>query len=200
MRRGRSCRGGWALFICPHQTSPAANGAGGVPASCTGTRFWLPVLGSVESAADCRARRPGRGSWCSIRPCCGQSRDRHLFLGAPALCWWAYTVVDIVKRHRANTARIALTRSWVNERSNRVSAEDMETGIRPAGVVVSICSVSERNVTPRSFSSLTVASRWGSDRPRRPSANRRRRANLAGGRMILRRQADPGREPASGSK
>jgi hypothetical protein len=39
----------------------------------------------------------------------------------------------------------------------------------PCGVVVSICSVNERNAIPRALSSFTVANRCGSDRPSRSS-------------------------------
>ncbi len=71
-------------------------------------------------------------------------------------------------RRRA-AARPARTRSWVRERSNCASAPKTWKRNSPCGVVVSICSVSERNATPRSFSSFIVASRWDSDRPRRSS-------------------------------
>jgi hypothetical protein len=71
-------------------------------------------------------------------------------------------------RRRA-AARPARTRSWVNDCSNCASAPKTWNRNLPCGVVVSICSVSERNATPRSFSSFTVASRWDSDRPRRSS-------------------------------
>ena len=71
-------------------------------------------------------------------------------------------------RRRA-AARPALTRSRVSDRSNCASAPKTWNRNSPCGVVVSICSVSERNAPPRSFSSFTVASRWGSDRPRRSS-------------------------------
>ena len=71
-------------------------------------------------------------------------------------------------RRRA-AARPARTRSWVNDRSNCASAPKTWNRNSPCGVVVSICSVSERNAMPRSFSSFTVASRWDSDRPRRSS-------------------------------
>ena len=71
-------------------------------------------------------------------------------------------------RRRA-AARPALTRSRVSDRSNCASAPKTLNRNSPCGVVVSICSVSERNATPRSFSPFTVANRWGSDRPRRSS-------------------------------
>ena len=71
-------------------------------------------------------------------------------------------------RRRA-AARPALTRSRVSDRSNCASAPKIWKSNSPCGVVVSICSVSERNATPRSFSPFTVANRWGSDRPRRSS-------------------------------
>ena len=67
-------------------------------------------------------------------------------------------------RRRA-AARPALTRSWINERSNCASAPKTWNRNSPCGVVVSIRSVSERNATPPSFSSFTVASKWDSDRP-----------------------------------
>jgi len=71
-------------------------------------------------------------------------------------------------RRRA-AARPARTRSWVRDRSNCASAPKTWNRNSPCGVVVSICSVSDRNATPRSFNSFTVASRCDSDRPRRSS-------------------------------
>ena len=52
-----------------------------------------PVRGSVGKPTGCRGRRPGHGFLCSTRLGCGRLPDRHLFLGAPALCWWARTMV-----------------------------------------------------------------------------------------------------------
>ena len=71
-------------------------------------------------------------------------------------------------RRRA-AARPARTRSWIRDRSNCASAPKTWNRNSPCGVVVSICSVNDRNATPRSFNSFTVASRWDSDRPRRSS-------------------------------
>ena len=55
-------------------------------------------------------------------------------------------------------------RSCVDARSYGANAPQTRNRNAPCGVVVSICSVSERNATPRSFRLFTVASRWGSDR------------------------------------
>ena len=53
-------------------------------------------------------------------------------------------------------ARPAMTRSWVRDRSNCASAPKTWNRNSPCGVVVSICSVSERNATPRALRSFTV--------------------------------------------
>ena len=45
----------------------------------------------------------------------------------------------------------------------------IENSSSPYGVVVSICSVSERKATPRALRSATIASRWDSERPSRSS-------------------------------
>jgi hypothetical protein len=65
-------------------------------------------------------------------------------------------------RRRA-AARPALTRSCVKDRSNCASAPKTWNRNSPCGVVVSICSVNERNATPRSFRLFTVVNRCGSD-------------------------------------
>ena len=56
-----------------------------------------------------------------------------------------------------------------SDRSNCASAPKTWNRNSPCGVVVSICSVSERNATPRALRSFTVVRRCGSDRPRRSS-------------------------------
>ncbi len=44
-----------------------------------------------EAQSGCPARRPGRGSWCSVR----RASNRLVLTSfwAPALCWWARTMV-----------------------------------------------------------------------------------------------------------
>lgn len=65
-------------------------------------------------------------------------------------------------------ARPASVSSRINDRSNSTNAPKMEN-IRPAGVVVSIPSVDDRNRTPRSARSVTMVSRWTGERPGRSS-------------------------------
>ena len=77
-----------------------------------------------------------------------------------------------------------MTRSCVKDRSNCARAPKTWNRNSPCGVVVSICSVSDRKAIPRSLRSFTVLSRCGSDRPRRSSFHTtkqspgRRNANL----------------------
>jgi len=66
---------------------------------------------------------------------------------------------------RFAAASPAITRSRVSVRSYCASAPKRENSRSPCGVVVSICSVSDRNAIPRVFRSVTIASRCGSDRP-----------------------------------
>ena len=68
---------------------------------------------------------------------------------------------------RRGAASPACTRSWISARSNCASAPKMWNSNSPCGVVVSICSVRDRNATQRSFRSVTVVSRCGRDRPSR---------------------------------
>ena len=71
-------------------------------------------------------------------------------------------------RHFA-AASPAITRSRVSARSYCASAPKRENSNSPCGVVVSICSVSDRNAIPRAFRSVTIDSRCGSGRPSRSS-------------------------------
>src|SRR5215831_14495617 len=56
-----------------------------------------PDRGSAPASAGkptgCRVRRPGRGFLCSTRRGFCRLPGPHLFLGAPALCWCARTIV-----------------------------------------------------------------------------------------------------------
>ena len=53
----------------------------------------------------------------------------------------------------------ARTRSWISDRSNCASAPNTLNRNSPCGVAVSICSVKDRNATPRSFKLVTVVRR-----------------------------------------
>ena len=57
-------------------------------------------------------RRPGHGFLCSTRSGCGRWLASHLFLGAPALCWWARTMVLSIIAYSlsASAARCSNTR------------------------------------------------------------------------------------------
>jgi len=70
---------------------------------------------------------------------------------------------------RLAAASPAITRSRVSARSYCARAPNSENSNSPCGVVVSICSVSDRNAIPRAFRSVTIASKCGSDRPSRSS-------------------------------
>jgi hypothetical protein len=48
---------------------------------------------SAGTPTGCRGRRPRYGFLCSTRRGCGRAPGLHLFLGAPALCWYARTMV-----------------------------------------------------------------------------------------------------------
>ena len=71
-------------------------------------------------------------------------------------------------RRRA-AASPACTRSWMSARSNWARAPNIWNRNSPCGVVVSICSVSERKAMHRVLKSVTVVSRCGNDRPSRSS-------------------------------
>ncbi len=71
-------------------------------------------------------------------------------------------------RRRAAT-KPAITRSRVSARSYWASAPKSENSNSPWGVLVSICSVSDRKATPRFFRSVMIARRLVNDRPRRSS-------------------------------
>jgi hypothetical protein len=70
---------------------------------------------------------------------------------------------------RLAAASPATTRSRVSARSYCANAPNSENSNSPWGVVVSICSVRDRNAIPRAFRSVTIVSRWGSERPSRSS-------------------------------
>jgi hypothetical protein len=94
-------------------------------------------------------------------------------------------------RRRA-AARPALTRSCVRDRSNCARAPKTWNSNSPCGVVVSICSVSERNAIPRSLRSFTVVSRCDSERPSRSSFHTTRQSP---GRRNASALASPARSP-----
>ena len=91
---------------------------------------------------------------------------------------------------RLAAAKPAMTRSRVKARSYCARAPKTENRSSPCGVVVSICSVRERNATPFFFRSAMIDSRLGSDRPslssfqttRQSPARKSRRQALRPGR------------------
>ncbi|MGB7173219.1 MAG: hypothetical protein WBD23_06675, partial [Candidatus Acidiferrales bacterium] len=58
----------------------------------------------------------------------------------------------------------ALTRSAIRLRSNSATAPKTVKIIRPAGVVVSICSDSETNATPSELKVSKARSKWETER------------------------------------
>ena len=66
-------------------------------------------------------------------------------------------------------ARPARRRSWISDLSNCANAPKTWNRNSPCGVVVSICSVSERKAMPRFLRSVIVVRRCGNDRPNRSS-------------------------------